>query len=76
METSIFYDFSQGRHCLRWFIQSIIFPTKVWFYYDKKQEAYCRRVENVKGKDYFGVFISEPNFLVNYPQKILNEQKK
>jgi len=70
--TSSFYDFCQkGRWKFRflWKLQSILFRD-VSYYYDKEQEAYCRKVKDVKGEIVDGYFIPQHNLLVNYRQAV------
>lgn len=67
MDTSTYYDFSQ---CFKWSwrIQSYLFKD-ISFYYDIPQHAYCRKINNVKGKIEDGWFIPS-HWLVHYRQLI------
>jgi len=70
--TSNFYDYSY-KPVLTWKLQSFLFKN-VDYFFDKKQKAYCRKVNNVRGwiiEDEEGKkFYPHWNLLVNYFQRI------
>ena len=61
-----FWDFSQ-RPKLKWILQSISHKN-VKFYWDTKNKAWCRRIDDVKCEERPDCHIPFPNQLVNYSQ--------
>lgn len=72
IKTSTFSDFCQIKNYKRrfiWWVQSLIFAN-VHYYFDSKQQVFCRRIDNVLGEVIDGYFIPKHNLLVGYKQKL------
>ena len=65
--TTDYYDFCTNWRW-QWVLQSLIFRD-VFFYYDKRQKCYCRKIKNVKGIIKDGFFYPKHR-LVKYKQYI------
>lgn len=65
--TTDYYDFCMKRKW-QWILQSLIFKN-ISFYYDKRQECYCRKISNVKGTIKDGCFCPK-HLIVKYKQYI------
>jgi len=61
-----FWDFSSSPK-FKWIYQSLV-EKNVSFYWDNKNKAWCRRIDNVKCEEKPDCFLPLPNQLVGYCQ--------